>query len=346
CFKSFELEPLGRINLLVGKNNTGKTSILEAINIFWDHEKENALEEVLQRRSEAQNIKYSLIKSIETSKMELGVLAEMKTKYVFAGKLVVPEIHFSVTGTTKQLTQILQVDISEDLKLDEDTRKLIAQVQGKDKFYVETTHLVKKKEDTSYIENINGQVIFSTESRFLIPTSIDLDLARDLYREIVLNPEEENLLDSLRILEPRIERIAADPSNESTSFYIKLKGEQHRVPLNTMGDGMWRMLSITLILVTAKGGVVLIDEIDTGLHYTAMVDMWRFIWKVAQRLDVQVFATTHNSDCWMSLATVAEEENTGEDGITIHRIEKGASRSIVFNGKQMAIAAERGIEVR
>jgi predicted ATP-dependent endonuclease of OLD family len=63
-------------------------------------------------------------------------------------------------------------------------------------------------------------------------------------------------------------------------------------------------------------------------------------------LDVQVFATTHSSDCWQSLADIAEQENVTDDGIMIHRIEKGKSKSIVFNEAQIVIAAERELEVR
>ncbi|NEP63043.1 MAG: chromosome segregation protein SMC, partial [Symploca sp. SIO2G7] len=59
-----------------------------------------------------------------------------------------------------------------------------------------------------------------------------------------------------------------------------------------------------------------------------------------------VFATTHNSDCWTSLATIANQEDAAVDGITIQRIEPDKNTSVVFTEKEIAIAAERGIEVR
>jgi AAA15 family ATPase/GTPase len=58
------------------------------------------------------------------------------------------------------------------------------------------------------------------------------------------------------------------------------------------------MLGLALAIVNAKNGVLLVDEIDTGLHYTVMSDMWKMIWKTAKRLNVQVFATTNSNDCW------------------------------------------------
>jgi hypothetical protein len=89
-----------------------------------------------------------------------------------------------------------------------------------------------------------------------------------------------------------------------------------------------------------------VDEIDTGLHFSAMSNMWKLVWETAKRLNVQVFATTHNSDCWTSLSAIASTESPSEEGITIQRIEKGKPTSVVFTERQVAIAAERGIEVR
>ena len=77
-----------------------------------------------------------------------------------------------------------------------------------------------------------------------------------------------------------------------------------------------------------------------------MLDMWTIICQVAKKLNVQVFATTHNSDCWKSLAAVANSEKSLENGITIQRIEKGKPTSVIFDEEEMMIAAERDIEVR
>ncbi|MGB8698412.1 MAG: AAA family ATPase, partial [Thermosynechococcaceae cyanobacterium] len=133
---------------------------------------------------------------------------------------------------------------------------------------------------------------------------------------------------------------------ERGGFVVRLANDHQRVPIGSMGDGIWRMLGLTLAIVNTKGGILLADEIDTGLHFSVMSDMWKLIWETAKRLDVQVFATTHNSDCWTSLAAIANSENEAEDGITIQRIERGKQASIIFNERQIVIAAERGIEVR
>ncbi|ETX02887.1 MAG: hypothetical protein ETSY2_34620 [Candidatus Entotheonella gemina] len=57
------------------------------------------------------------------------------------------------------------------------------------------------------------------------------------------------------------------------------------------------MLGLILVLVRSQDGVVLIDEIDTGLHFTVLSNMWKLVYETAKRLNVQVFATTHSNDC-------------------------------------------------
>jgi AAA15 family ATPase/GTPase len=110
-----------------------------------------------------------------------------------------------------------------------------------------------------------------------------------------------------------------------------------------MGDGIWRLLGIALSLVTTRGGVLLIDEIDTGLHYSVLVDMWRLVLETARSLDVQVFATTHSRDCYEALAAVAEP---GRNEISLQRIERGKASAIAFSEAEIRQAAERGLEVR
>jgi predicted ATP-dependent endonuclease of OLD family len=76
-----------------------------------------------------------------------------------------------------------------------------------------------------------------------------------------------------------------------------MRGQRDPIPLGSMGDGMRRILTLAMCAVNVENGFLLIDEIDTGLYYEVQADMWRLILETAQRLDVQVFATTHSWDC-------------------------------------------------
>ena len=99
--------------------------------------------------------------------------------------------------------------------------------------------------------------------------------------------------DAIRIIEPAIERIASSGSDKLRSgvrvasrggILVRLKGIKGRVPIGSMGDGICGMLGLVLAVVRAENGILLVDEIDTGLHHTVMQDMWRFLYSVTQEI--------------------------------------------------------------
>jgi len=111
-----------------------------------------------------------------------------------------------------------------------------------------------------------------------------------------------------------------------------------------MGDGVWRMLAMALALVRCRGGVLLIDEIDTGLHFTTLASMWEMILEASERFGVQVYATSHSQDCLLSLASVSHRRGPRE--VSVQRIEAGKSFSTPFTERELWMAAQRGIEMR
>jgi hypothetical protein len=192
----------------------------------------------------------------------------------------------------------------------------------------------------------------SALSQFITTESLNGDQLVGLWSRVALKPEEDLVLQALRFLDNDIERIATVPPSPYSfagasrgGFMVKKKSSEQPVPIGSMGDGMWRMLAMSIVITQCKGGMLLIDEIDTGLHYTVMTAMWRLIYKAAKQFDVQVFATTHSGDCVYSLAQITDEGDS-ENPITVQRIETGKPQGVLFSDRELAIAANREIEVR
>ncbi len=101
---------------------------------------------------------------------------------------------------------------------------------------------------------------------------------------------------------------------------------------------------MTIVLTQCAGGMLFVDEIDTGLHYTVMADMWRLIQAAAKLFDVQVFASTHSYDCVHSLSAICGTDETGMSEVSIQRIETGRSVATPFTEAEIRMAAERQIE--
>lgn len=103
---------------------------------------------------------------------------------------------------------------------------------------------------------------------------------------------------------------------------------------------------MALALATTKGGVLLIDEVDTGLHYSILGDVWLLIVEAAKRLNIQVFLTTHSYDCVRALAWLCQTRPDLGPEVSIQKIERKLDRSVSLDAKQIQIAIEQDIEVR
>ncbi len=354
CFQEFELQQLGKLNLLVGTNNSGKTSILEAIQLLKSHSNLESLREVMVGRGEYR----------DDGRRELDI------RHLFYGHEIDMNSKFSIIADSYEDTQEISVSI-EPKEWDDKQTILFKNVRNRDfedsqqvaltiKWSGqenETINLPLSTDNSlpfNYLDRVRKDTKNSgAKTQFVTSSSLTRENMMELFDQVVLTPEEHLITEALQTIEPSIERIASVGSvtryrytDSRSGFVVRLSNSTQRIPIGSMGDGIWRMLGLTLAIVNAKNGVLLVDEIDTGLHFSAMSNMWKLIWEIAKRLNVQVFATTHNSDCWTSLAAIASNESSSNEGITIQRIEKGKPRSIVFTGRQVVIAAEQGIEVR
>jgi AAA15 family ATPase/GTPase len=127
---------------------------------------------------------------------------------------------------------------------------------------------------------------------------------------------------------------------------VRIAGMNEPIPLRSLGDGMQRMLGIALALVNAKDGVLLVDEVENGLHYTILPQLWRLIFETARRLNVQVFATSHSWECIQAFQQAAEED-TESEGLLIRLQLKGEEIvAVVVDEEHLGIATSERIEVR
>jgi predicted ATPase len=200
--------------------------------------------------------------------------------------------------------------------------------------------------DRSTVTELQGTS--GTRRAFFLGTSgaTLVDLAQKWESSIALTPEEDSVYAAMRIIEPQFERLVFTGEGENTTVLIKLRDTPGRLPLGSLGDGTKRLLAQAIFLVQAQGGVLLIDEIDTGLHYSTMESMWRFIIEASRRLDVQVFATTHSGDCIRALAWLQAQQPELAQAVSVHRIDKDASSAVRYSAEDIQIAARHHVEVR
>ena len=361
CFEYFELNHLGRVNLMVGENNSGKTSILEALKVFFSDDIFKSLKQIIASHGEyIQN----------TDKIDISYLFN-KHELKFDKHIIFFGI-FEDNNQAQVKLSVIEIRNKEKFKYflkwirqEKRTREEISMLENElmqkgidfqkiyDGYSVSPQGKLYNEQDivepNSLMLDIDAKNI-ALKNKFVTSSSLTPQESLELFNQVVLTPEEDLVYQALQTIEPDIERIAPIGnqinSNSRGGFFVRLKNKKKRVPIGSMGDGIWRMLGLSLALVSAKDGVLLVDEIDTGLHYTALEDMWKLIWETSKKLNVQVFATTHNSDCWKALEALTSREDVAEEDISIQRIEKDAPRSVAYNKKEIATAVERETEVR
>ena len=129
-------------------------------------------------------------------------------------------------------------------------------------------------------------------------------------------------------------------------FVVGMRGGGSRYPLGTFGDGIRRLLLLRLALANNHDSCVLVDEVDTGLHWTVMAGMWRLVVEVARKSHLQLFATTHSHDCVFGLASMIRSYPDLASEISVQKIDTSLPRAVSVQGADIPAALESGVDFR
>ena len=310
-FESYQLTKLVRVNLVVGRNNCGKTSVLEAIELFVSGEHPAVFLRSLQRRSDT------------------GVRGRDRSpdvSHIFYGHKCAPGASFELSsnnGTRALSVKILSLEEIESADDSDSITKEWAEIglfdpneEGSPMFGISIVKDKRKRrivlpvmEDGSLRHHRRHRFWYGpkgrTPVRFLTLDSFNSSAMGEMWNAVLTEGREGEIIDDMKLLEPNLDSIHFMTNEDFRSgILVGLRGGGPRVPIGTYGDGMRRLLALRLSFVGAANGVLLIDEIDTGLHWTVMEEMWQFVAEVAEKLNVQVFATTHSYDCIRGLGAL------------------------------------------
>jgi len=353
AFEKLRVDDLDRINLFVGRNNSGKTTILEAAEMMVSEDSAAAIVRCAMRRGE-----------MLVRKEEDRPSRHVDISHLFHGHDCDAGACFSIQGQEAGTNVALEYKI-----VPSDSSPNIEKELFSDAYTLEPrlSLLIRhseKEESISLPLSISGGLSFdyvrrtnfrpSSKARpasFVRTETLDTFELHEFWDSIALTEEETNVIETLKILEPSIDRIAflgqrAYRYSSSSGIYVKLKNLDNRIPLGSLGDGIRHLLTMSLAVSRSRRGFVMIDEIDTGLHHSVMTDMWRVLIKTAERLDVQVFATTHSLDCLRSLAWLYSREPDLCHLVRLHRVESGRNKTVVYDTEEIRTAANQHVELR
>jgi hypothetical protein len=354
-FKQYQLAGLSQVNLFVGKNNSGKTALLESIHFLASGGDPSVLADAASQRGEVVPSGREEPSFLDISHFFYGHDVQTGSKFTLKSDNGVPAV-------TVEAVPLGDAEPSPELF--EHSRMLRPAYALK----IEGGRSRPKPPQTLFLSD-EGALIFDPRRPlrryigdersegspivFITPDSLVPAALGRMWRPIINAKKEEEVYQAMRILEPGLEDIVFEPGDPSYRSYnsrsgvvVSFKGDQRRVPLGSMGDGMRRLLALAISLIHAKGGFLMIDEIDTGFHYSIMAKMWELVVETAGRLDTQVFATTHSSDCIKGLGVLCKRKPGLQTKVAAHKIERNIDKNVAFTGADVLDAVEQDIEIR
>lgn len=346
CFQDFTLEPLERVNLIAGKNNVGKTSLLEAIFIFINPKNPELLFQLNRLRG-------------ITSSITVADIEEMRGFFYNEDVEEVIEISSLEDNNLQRILKISLAELEEplsmshydDLTFFKPNESLTTQVGTYDKLVLDYQDSSGKK-DTSHLSLTSEGRLLGVRSRLKYPLGIYITTSTNSSREdaerfskLERIGRQDDILETLRLLEPRLKRLTLLVVDRDPIIHGDI-GMRELVPLPLMGEGMRRLLSIVLAIANARGGIVLIDEVENGLHYSVLTNVWQAIAHAARLADAQIFATTHSQEC--ILAAHKAFETSEKYDFCYHRLDriKGQIQSITYDRETLATSDELNLEIR
>jgi len=95
--------------------------------------------------------------------------------------------------------------------------------------------------------------------------------------------------------------------NQRLILRVSLNNPTNHLLTSELGEGINRYIEILASLLSNSGGVVFIDEIENGIHYSKLKDIWKAIIEIVKKENIQLFVTTHDKDTIEALNQASEE---------------------------------------
>ena len=350
-FESYVMNDLTTVNLIVGKNNCGKTTVLEAVELLVSNGHPTAFARVALHRDEmlAPTPRY-----------------DAEISHLFSGSVCEPGTRFELTSSGKHdisVTILALDEIGEEMR----KRSMLHRQDDEDDepvpqfgLRIETgadgasaVHVLPVDKEGRIPYESWRKTVYSAPSeppvRFLgMDSRLDAGM-RDAWNGVIAEGRENEIAQDLQFLVPDIASIhflASDRLRSGSTILVGRHKGGRRMPIGSYGDGLRRLLALRLALQGANHGYLLIDEIDSGFHWTVMEDMWRLLVEVAKESDVQIFATTHSLDCIRGLGSLVNSRPDLSKHVSIQKVHPALTQAVSFAGEQIAIAVEQAIELR
>ncbi|MBK8454367.1 MAG: AAA family ATPase [Thiofilum sp.] len=298
CFESLEINGFKRVNLVGGKNNVGKTALLEALELVSNSYNPYILAyltwTLLRRRQ-------------DKGYLENDLFHDNSISFKLNSNLNQVEINRDISDLTNHLFK-QQFDSPPFDNLSDMALRFVVGVAN-------TTIPIGRLSDA----DLNA--FFSMRAKkeeikgiFVKSSRLSDDELAILYGVIINKDKEHFLEDSIRVFSDYLRSIKVVPMSQGVKLKAKLANKNELVLLSSLGEGVNRYIAILCAIWASQDGYLFIDEIENGIHYTNYPKLWELIFLASAQANCQVFVTSHSKECITAFNNTQLLENTKDSG--------------------------------
>ena len=354
CFKELSLDNITPITLISGENNIGKTTLLEGIFLLFGHRTPELFFKINNIRGIASMVQMSLPQG-----HFIGMEPSLPWETLFPDMDMTLNLGISVkdaAGITSSVcfekdTQVSLVQFSGN----RNTNNMLQPAPGS---YVLNMSFERNEntEKGRFIITQNGLVLnFDARSQFLPQSCIYIGPNAPFLQhptpewlgKAEIDDKKTQIVDALRILDDKILDIFVVTKNGIIDIYAKWSTGKPR-PVKTLGGGINKLLDYLLVMAANPGSIILLDEIETGFHYSFYPKLWELIATFSEKTQCQVFATTHSHECIENALRGTSENGNRErfSYIRLGRNKEGVIQPHCFRPDMLEYAINANMEIR
>lgn len=343
-YHGINLSNLSRITLISGKNNVGKTSLLEGIFLLFDHASPDSFMKIANFRGvstimQAGSLWEPFFYNLDTRiPIEICITVDDTDNHVG----YVRDDNFVPTdsaGAPKDVWEqfVSAAKTSYTLKFDYFCND-----------YRETGHFIIGPAGIMR----NAPALSNATPKPNLPTVIFVNSTimatqnpSELMGRLELEGKKQEVIKVLQMIDPDITDITTIALSGQTQLYARTNNKL--LPLKVAGDGINRLLYLILSIAANPGSIILVDEIETGFHYSMYSNLWAVLSTAAKESNCQIIATTHSYEC-IDGAVSGTEKAGLEDEFSFYRIEhiQGKSSAYRYDSQLLRVALNKNMEIR
>lgn len=340
--KSFTCDKLARVTLVVGRNNCGKSTLLEALLLLANRR----TTEILPLLNVIRQLATTRVADLDTLFRDPAVPLTIQATASDGSDRAVTVVRVADTSGTFVAPPSGSAALpNPQCHLEQTFRDICTNGEILEGHLHFTETPKQERWDLRYETQQVPNGTFADPPCVLIPAKGG-DVSVRFIKALFMERNEHILVEALRGVDARVQSIQLIDDR----LMVGLEGSPHLFPFQVMGDGIFRLITILPALWVCRGGCVCIDEIDNGLHNSAQAAVWETLIRCAQKWDVQIVATSHHLDLLNAIAAVHKAHPDAippEDFAYLVLSREGdAIRPLAFNLNDLTSAIELGLEVR